>query len=439
MNSEQQNALNAIKENLSIFITGSPGTGKSYTLKEIIKYLKTIRKNIAITSSTGCSAVLINGQTIHSFLGLGANNASVDKVIANLKSQKQKYNQIKDLDTLIIDEISMIDNTTFEKISTIFQKIKENTELFGGIQLIIVGDFCQLSPVKGDYCFLSEIWKKLNLKTIHLTQLIRQKDDEEFQKILQSVRFGKCPIKIFKILQKLEETKFDSNIMPTKLYSLNEHVDNINKYNIQKLYKKNTKKPFEEGKIIHITPTIINKLNEELTLESLTLQNIQDYDINNDIFRYYAYSTDKSIKVKEYEIDLIKGAYIMVTRNINFESGLINGTLGTILSLSSTYVSIVDSNGINHNIYYYKDTNENNNTYTKFMPIKLAYALSIHKSQGTTLNAIEVDGSNFIFAPGQLYTALSRAKNLNSIKLVNLDKYSFICNKDVKEFYETIE
>ena len=435
MNSEQQKALEAVKENLSIFITGSPGTGKSYTLKEIIKYLKTINKNFAITSSTGCSAVLINGQTIHSYLGMGANNNSIDKIILNLKKNKQKYNKIKELDTLIIDEISMIDANTFEKISIILQKIKENTELFGGIQLIIVGDFCQLSPVKGDYCFLSELWEKLNLTIINLTELIRQKDDEEFQKILQSVRFGKCSTKYFKILQKLEETKF--NNISTKLYSLNEYVDTINNYNIKKLYNKNTKKSIESAKIIHCNPIIINEL--ELAFSELQKSQEINIDTDNDIFRYHAYSNDKCIKTIDYEIDLIKGAYIMITRNINFESGLINGTIGTIINLSPTSVYIKDLNGVNHNIYYHKDVNENNNTYTKFMPIKLAYAMSIHKSQGTTLDNIEVDGSNFIFAPGQLYTALSRAKNLKSIKLINLDKYSFICNKDVKEFYEKIK
>jgi len=441
MNEEQQIAVEAVKEGNSIFLTGSPGTGKSYTLKEIIKYLKTTDKKYAITSSTGCSAVLINGQTLHSYIGLRPFDTNIDKILANIKKQKQKYKQLYDLNTLIIDEISMIDNNTFDRISSIFKKIKESDKPFGGIQMILVGDFCQLSPVKGDYCFISEEWTVLNLKTINLTQLIRQKDDILFQKILQYIRFGKCPTKIFKILEQLKDNKFTDTIIPTRLYSLNEHVDAINKHNFNKLFKKNTKKTIEDAKIIYCNPIIINELHDDLAIALAfnSLKESQEFNINTDIFRYKAYTTDNSIKIEDYEIDLIKGAYVMIIRNINFESGLINGTTGIIISLTTTSVCIEDINKKTHTIYYHKDSNENNKTYTKFMPIKLAYALSIHKSQGTTLDTIEVDGSNFIFAPGQLYTALSRAKNLNSIRLLCLDKDSFICNRDVKQFYENLD
>jgi ATP-dependent DNA helicase PIF1 len=127
----------------------------------------------------------------------------------------------------------------------------------------------------------------------------------------------------------------------------------------------------------------------------------------------------------------------MVIRNINIENCLINGTIGIITSLTTSSVAI-NVNGKIHIIFFHKDINENNNTYVKFMPIKLAYALSIHKSQGATLDAIEIDGSSNIFAAGQLYTALSRARCLSSIRLLNLDKDSFICDKIVKTFYENM-
>lgn len=432
MNPEQNAALQAVKEHHNVFLTGSPGTGKSYTLKEIIKFLKGTDTKFAVTASTGCSAVLINGQTIHSYIGLGISNTPIDKIVANIKSKQPKYKQLQELQTLIIDEISMLDNVTLERIANVLQKIKGNALPFGGIQVIVVGDFCQLSPVKGDYCFISPLWKELNFTTIYLTQLIRQKDDVQFQKILQYIRFGKCSQKTFNLLDSLKDTKFDNEV-PTRLYSLNNDVDQINKYEFKRLYKMNTKKTIEEANIIQCTPIITDHL-----LDALALDSSQTFDVNKDVFRYHAYSTDKSIKPTDNQIDLIKGAYVMVTRNINFETGLINGTTGTVTSLTTTSVCITDINGNRHTVYYHKDVNENNKTYTKFMPIKLAYAMSIHKSQGATLDAIEVDGSSFIFAPGQLYTALSRARSLNSIRLMNLDKYSFICHKDVKEFYQTL-
>jgi ATP-dependent DNA helicase PIF1 len=160
---------------------------------------------------------------------------------------------------------------------------------------------------------------------------------------------------------------------------------------------------------------------------------------DNDIYRYNAVTNDKLLQknIDEYHIDLFKGLHVMVTRNINFSTGLINGTTGIITNLSSSSVCIKSVlTGSMHTIYYHKDVNANNNTYVKFMPIKLAYALSIHKSQGATLDAIEIDASVNIFAPGQLYTALSRSRSLDSIKLINLDEYSFLCNKAVKEFYK---
>lgn len=425
---EQSKALQAVIARKNIFITGSPGTGKSYTLKIIIKHLKQSDVKFAVTASTGCSAVLINGQTIHSFLGMGVGNTKLDKIIANLKSKKAKYKQLQELQYLIIDEISMIDDTTFKNISEILCKIRDNESPFGGVVTVLVGDFCQLLPVKGHYCFTSELWKEMNMTYIQLTNLIRQKDDEEFQKILQEIRFGKCSKKTYQKLLQLQNTNFE-DIVPTKLYALNSDVEAINQHEFKKLYKKNTSQQMKDAKIINCMPaTDIDTVMDFQTV----------YDSDKDIFRYHAYSNDRNVRLDEYHVDLIKGLQIMITRNINFDTGLINGTIGTIISLTTNSVSILDSAKNRHVIYYHKDVNDNNKTYVKFMPIKIAYALSIHKSQGATLDAIEVDGSTYIFAPGQLYTALSRAKNLSAIRLLNLDKDSFICHKLVKEFYATL-
>lgn len=431
LNINQRKALEFIKNHKNIFLTGSPGTGKSYTLKAIIRYFKDNHIDYAVTSSTGCSAVLINGQTIHSFIGLGINYKDCEKIVKRLHANKIKV--LKTIKYLIIDEISMLDDFTFEIISNVLKLIKNNKLPFGGICMILVGDFCQLSPVNGDYCFKSEEWKKLNLQNIILKDIIRQQNDIEFQNILQEVRFGKCSISTFNKLQALKNTKFN-NIKPTKLYSLTSQVDDINNFEYSKLYESKYCKNINMASVIECYPSVVvSDIDYELF-------NIDDYKNNEEgyIYRYNAISNDKNIKIKDYNINLYEGLQVMVTRNICLEKGLINGTLGKIINLSQSFVSIIDENNKTHTIYYHKDTNENNNTFIKFMPIKLAYSLSIHKSQGATLDAIEIDGGIFIFAPGQLYTAISRARYLQNIKIINIDKHSFICNKDVKKFYNTI-
>lgn len=422
MNAEQIVALQTVLSGKNVFLTGPPGTGKSYILKAVIQQLKEKQIKYAITASTGCSAVLINGQTIHSYLGMGNGTLKVDKIVDSLKSKKAKWKQISELQVLIIDEISMIDNNTFELVSHILQLVRVSEEVFGGIQLLLVGDFCQLPPVQGNYCFTSPLWNKIEMQTIQLVKSMRQKNDEEFQKILGEVRFGKCSKKIFERLQKLKETSFDA-ILPTKLYSLVADVQAINNH----MFKKVVTAKYKDAKTIQCFP-----ITEDFTdLVSKT------YDDDKYIFKYNPLSNDKYAKLDDYIIVLAKGLQVMVTRNINFETGLINGTTGIITSLTESSVCIQDIHDKKHVIHYHTDKNDNNQTHIKFMPIKLAYAMSIHKSQGATLDAIEVDGSTFIFAPGQLYTALSRAKNLSSIRLLDLDKGSFMCHQSVKEFYNT--
>ena len=190
MNDKQLEALNIVKLRKNLFLTGSAGTGKSFTLKSIIDYLKENNINYGITALTGCAAVLINGQTIHSFLYLGISR-NIDDIYKNIYKYKNKLIKLQNLQSLIIDEISMMDDELFILINKLFMKIKNNDLLFGGIQMILVGDFYQLPPINGDYCFTTDIWSKMNMSTIILTELIRQKDDNILQVILEEIRNGK--------------------------------------------------------------------------------------------------------------------------------------------------------------------------------------------------------------------------------------------------------
>ena len=399
MNERQLEALSIIKRGYNLFLTGSAGTGKSFTVKAIIDYLKGIDKEVAITALTGCAAVLINGQTIHSYLYLGISR-NFEEIYKNICKFKTSLNKIKNLDVIIIDEISMMDEELFELISKILMKIKNNDLPFGGIQVILIGDFYQLPPINGDYCFMSPLWEQLFFKSVILTELIRQKDDNKLQLILEEIRNDKPSDETIEILKSLKTTSFkNKDVKPTKLYPINVNVDKINNNEFMRLVKKN----------------------------------------NGEIKSYKAIS-NKGEKVDNYDITLTIGAQIMVIRNISITNKLYNGTRGIVCALKEKEVIIRDINDNLHSIEYYSDINQNNkNKIISFMPLKLAYAMSIHKSQGYSIDYLEIDLGDDIFISGQLYTALSRATNINNIKIVNLSKNSFMKNNKVKKFYELIK
>jgi len=399
MNEKQLEALENVKANKNLFLTGSAGTGKSYTLKGIINYLQSKNKKFGVTALTGCAAVLINGQTIHSFLYLGISR-NLDDIYNNLCKFKSKLTQLQKLETLIIDEISMMDDELFNLINQLFMRIKQSSRLFGGIQLILVGDFHQLPPINGDYCFTNDIWNKLDISIVILTDLIRQKDDNKLQMILEEIRNDCVTDETIEILKSLKDTKFENNdIKPTRLYPINVNVDKINNLEFKKLVKKN----------------------------------------NNEVIEYKAFS-NKGDKTDGLDVILTIGLQIMVIRNISIENRLFNGTRGIVINLNKNSVDIRDIHNNIHTIEYYNDINQNDKSrYISFMPLKLAYAMSIHKSQGASIDYLELDLGDDIFISGQLYTALSRATNIKNIKIINISKDSFMQNKKVKKFYESIK
>jgi len=404
MNDKQLEALEIVKSKRNLFLTGSAGTGKSFTIREIVRYLENMNINYGLTALTGCAAVLINGQTIHSFLGLGISR-DLKTIIKNLEKFKKQLAIIKDLQTLIIDEVSMMDNQLLELINNLLKYIKHNSIVFGGIQVILVGDFHQLPPIENDYCFTSPIWNDLGLSSIILTDIIRQKDDDDLKKILEEIRNEKLSESSLEILKSLviTDTKYkEDEIKPTRLYPINTNVDKINAYEYKKLLKKND---------------------------------------NNEILYKARTNTKEIIKdIDKYDIYLTLNTQIMIIRNISFENKLVNGTRGIVIEMKEMSVIIKDNDGRLHEITYYNDMNINGkkNTGISFMPLKLAYAISIHKAQGASIDNLEIDLGEDIFISGQLYTALSRSTNIKNLKLINFSKSSLMKNKKIKNFYKNL-
>jgi len=429
LNNKQRLAVEQTMNGENILITGPAGTGKSYTIKYIIELLKANKKTVGLTATTGTAAFIIGGQTIHSFMGLGIGDETIAELFIKVKNRSNIYRTLIELDVLIIDEVSMLDSLLFEKISQLLCYIKSHSlkdmELlnkpFGGIQVIFIGDFCQLAPVNGTYCFLSKLWKDANIKVILLEELVRQNGDNLFQQILQIIRRGRCTDNILKVLRTLKDTRFNDEIIPTKLYPKNVNVDRINELEINKLKM--------AGNKTHL-------YNAEASKDK-----------------------GKNANIAKYDVELVENAQVIVTRNIDISLGIVNGTRGIVKALEEECVVIKDTQGQLHTIYYYKDvidtpgktvaiadstatspsteakTGAAEKSYISHIPLKVSYALSIHKSQGMTIDAVEIDLGDNIFTCGQAYTALSRAKSLASIKIIDVSKESFKMNPHVKAFY----
>lgn len=407
LNEEQTDGFILANRGKNLFITGSGGTGKSFLIKEIIKNFNKNKKKIGITGSTGAAASLIGGTTIHSFLKIGLAKDTAVELYEKLKFKNLAYiKKLKALEILIIDEISMIDNILFSKICKFLSLVKEINKPFGNIQLILCGDFCQLPPIQNTYCFESKVWGKLNLNMISLTKQIRQDTDNEFKNILSKLRFGNMDDEIFNKLKLLKKNKLTSLVKPTILYSKNVNINEINSNEYNKLIKENKEQEYK-------------------------------FKIRYDEF-------DKKIArvvngLESDHISLCKGLQVMITNNIDIPNNLVNGTRCVITDIDYPNVTIKTFNNKIHNISYFKYVNEFDESITyEFIPLKLAYSISIHKSQGNTIDLLEIDLGNDIFEYGMGYVALSRGTKLENIKLINISKDSFRCHPKVIEFYNNI-
>jgi len=409
LNYEQESALKSFQLGKNIFLTGPAGTGKSVTLSKMKEYCVKSNKRFGITATTGTAAFLLGGKTVHSYLGIGLAKESAEEIFKFVRYKLSHVaKKLRECEVLIIDEISMLDAVLLDKISEYLQYLRKNDKPFGGIQLVLTGDFCQLEPVSGDYCFKSKVWSSLELKIIYLHKLIRQDGDIKFQNILSKLRYGKCSQKTFELLSSLTNKDF-GDIKPTILYPRNFDVDKINKLESEKLIASGAKRETYEIEY----PRNKNKDKTKNWVKSLDVPDSVSFCI---------------------------GDQVVVTANVDQDMGIVNGTRGVVIEVKSRSVIIKKVNNVILEIKYHKSTNaEDSNISVMYIPLKLAYALSIHKSQGMTLDAIEIDIGSKIFAAGQAYTALSRAQTLESVKVKSISKKSFIINPDVLEFYQKIE
>lgn len=414
LSKNQNEAYSLMVNGKNVFLTGSAGTGKTACIKMFIKVYKQ-NKIMGITSTTGISALLFGGSTIHSYLGVGLGTSSVESMYKKLCSRPHFRNRWKNMEVLIIDEISMLSPVLFDKLEALARRVRRNEEPFGGIQLILSGDFCQLPCVNSDkFCFEAESWSKCVTNIIYLTEIIRQKD-VEWQNCLNNIRLGLLPKQTKKLLKSRinKELHNDYGIKPTKLFSTNYSVD----------YENN-----KELDVLAVNDPDFYEYNMEIRVHN----GIKNKDCVIEKYK-------KSCNASE-NLQLCVGAQVMLLWNYDTEGGLVNGSRGVVTGFIGDIPMVKFMNGREILIdYHIWETEENNQKILSVIqiPLKLAYALTIHKSQGCSLDYVEIDLSD-AFAPGQAYVALSRVRNIEGLNIINIDFDKIRADEKAVDFYQKI-
>jgi ATP-dependent DNA helicase PIF1 len=429
LNPGQTAAYNDILQGKSIFLTGPGGTGKSFLIKEIFNTLTT---QTSLTAMTGCAALLLHpkAKTLHSWSGVGLGTDAVPLLVGKIKKSRRAVLRWLKTDTLVIDEVSMMTPDLFEKLEEIARTVRRDQRPFGGLQLIMVGDFYQLPPVSKEetkFVFESPLWEKIRLITHDLTQIVRQKD-EAFQTILNQARCGQLTKESLKILKLRMNLDYKSmEIQPSMLFTRRAEVDTINMNHLRKL---------TGDRKTYTASTIFNPLTQTqgLTKDSPeVVQAVQGLD------KVAAYST---------ELTLAVGAQVMLLTNMNPAAGLVNGSRGVVIGFDrptkdDTATNPTDTlfpvirfkSGIQIIQHHDWEVPDMPGIKRQQLPLKLAYAITIHKAQGATLDCALIDVGGRTFEYGQAYTALSRLKDMESLFIHDISRDAFKAHPKVVAFY----
>jgi len=419
---DQLEAMEVFKSGINLYIGAAGGCGKSFLISVMKTYSESINKNISITALTGAASVLLGhgSKTIYSWAGISLGHDPIELIVKNIQTRGRNSSFIrwKTTDILIIDEVSMMSCEIFELLNEVGKKIRRNKKPFGGIQLVLCGDFAQLPPVMkmGIYIFESRDWIEVINKVIFLTTNHRQ-SDPIFARILDEIRFGHVSEESRLILNSrigIDYTNLE--IKPTYLHSRNISVDKINNEELLKL--NNT------IKIFTIQNALLDKNGEDngINYSSKNVKAIIEY-------------MDKNYQYMQ-ELKLCIDAQVMLLINLDIVNGLANGSRGIIKGFSEKgYPIVLFLNGATIEIspYTWYD-GENNNIGRTQIPLKLAYAITIHKIQGATLDCALIN-LRHIFEDGQAYVALSRVRDLNGLYIADIDYYKIRACEKVLKFY----
>ncbi|MDK7374575.1 AAA family ATPase [Weeksella virosa] len=392
---KQSKALAILKSGRNVFLTGSAGAGKTYVLNQYIDYLKKHGVGVAVTASTGIAATHMNGQTIHSWAGIGIRDYVSDRYLTSLREKKYFRDKMEKVKVLIIDEISMLHRNQLDAVDYVLKFFKQNEEPFGGIQVVFSGDFFQLPPIgeeweesRDKFCFMSDAWVNSNVHVCYLTEQYRQTNNE-LNDILNEIRSGIITQNTYDLLESRILYFADEIESQTRLFTHNIDVDRLNKGLLMNI---DSSSRIFEAKVSG-NPTLIEVLKKSVLADEI--------------------------------LELKIGAKVMFVRN-NFDVGFVNGTLGYVSGYTEKndpIVKTLDNEFLIAKPETWAIEDEHGKALASFtqIPLRLAWAITIHKSQGMTLDSAYIDLSK-AFEKGQGYVALSRLRDLQSLHLHGLNE-----------------
>jgi ATP-dependent DNA helicase PIF1 len=416
-NKKQQEAYDKIIEGKNLILTSSAGCGKSEVIKQAkVDLEKKYFKNVAITSTTGVSANLIGGRTLHSQLGIGLGTGSYKKLLAMIKERPMILARWRHLQVLIVDEASMLPVELFEKLEHLARTIRKDPAPFGNIQIIIVADFLQLPVVRPNntgndkLLFESPVWKKCMTETVYLTQVMRQ-TDELFIRVLNKVRVCNIDDEVKETLKSREIKYFSKEgFIPTLIFATNAKVDKTNK----KYYDKLTGEEYKYE--------LKKKWNKRIA---------------------YKEKYDNLIRFEE-ELYLKVGAQVLYLVNSPDNPNLYNGSRGVVTKFQSGLPVVLFTTGketfeatVSDSTLDIMEDDKLIMSYTQ-IPLKLAFSISCHRSQSQSLSLLRLDFNGF-FEFSQAYVALSRARSLDGLYIRNLDFNVIKADKRCIDFYKNLE
>ena len=430
LNTQQREVVELVVHKLqNVFMTGPGGVGKSHTIRSLLETAKQERFVCCVTALTGTAAYELNcgASTLHRWAGIGTGRGNVNSLINRIsKKNKKAFNRWVTTDILVIDEISMMDADLFEKLDVIGRQLRRKDLPFGGIVILASGDFYQLPPVVElgitRFAFESSYWFKVFKHNIELTHNYRQSGDSRYLKMLNQIRVGRIRKGTIKSLQKRiidSTTELDSrDIKPTRLLPVKRKVNMINdnyfsllkdvavEYNMSE----NIPKPIDCGGI--------------------------DQHIINEEYKLVKKANSSRIPAKF----LSKvGAQVMCTVNYDPERGIVNGSRGVVVSNSEIGPRVHFHNG--ETVVFKPYTIKSEiipEVFISGIPLIYAWAITIHKCQGSTLDLCIVDLGRDVFEAGQAYVALSRVRSLDGLYITNFDTGAFRLKGRVTRFYNRI-
>ncbi len=391
-------------EGNSVFLTGAPGAGKTYVLNEFIRLASRQGKNVAVTASTGIAATHIGGTTIHSWSGLGIKDFLTDWDRERLQSTDRLIKRYNATDVLVIDEVSMLHGQRLNMVNEVAKLLRKNDAPFGGLQVILVGDLFQLPPItRGngpvDFAHLSDAWQELDPKICYLTEQHRQDSGDGLLDLLEAMRRGEVNEMHETALQERLQEKRPGDQTVTRLFSHNIDVDSINQRHLKEIDR--------DAKTYQMQTS-----GQAAKIETLV----------------------KSVLAPE-TLELKTGAEVMFVAN-NFAGGYVNGTRGRVLDFVDDLPLVALPSGRELKVERHSwKLEEDGKTRAEVaqLPLRLAWAITIHKSQGMSLDAAEIDLSRS-FTPGMGYVALSRVRSMDGVYLAGINQTALLMHPAIYIF-----